>query len=99
MYYNGKAFGDAAKIMSMNGSILIVMLFALWDLRRVRATDLGFFRGTILILLLSLALTPAGALQQLWVYRETKWQQGRQRVKKDGDTLRSPSEKVIEGKS
>lgn len=99
MYYNGKAFGDAAKIMSMNASIVIIMLFALWDLRRVRATDLGFVRGAVLILLLSLALTPAGALQQLWVYRETKWQQGRQRINKSDDRMRSPSEKVIEGKS
>lgn len=99
MYYNGKAFGDSAKIMSMNVSIVIIMLFALWDLRRVHATDLGVVRGAILILLLSLVLTPAGALLQLWVYRETKWQQGRQRPDKAGDKMCSPSEKVIGGKS
>ncbi|KAJ5819947.1 hypothetical protein N7474_005538 [Penicillium riverlandense] len=67
MYYNGEVFGDAAKIMSMNASIVITMLFALWDLRRVHATDLGGFRGAILIILLSLVLTPAGALRQVWI--------------------------------
>jgi hypothetical protein len=99
MYYNGEAFGGAAKIMSMNVSIVIIMLFALWDLRRVHATDLGFVRGAILIILLSLALTPAGALRQLWVDRETQWQQGRQRVNKAGDKMRSPSDEVMEEKS
>ncbi|KAJ5624456.1 hypothetical protein N7510_000765 [Penicillium lagena] len=97
LYYSGEAFGGAAKIMSMNASIVIIMLFALWDLRRVHATDMGFVRGAILILLLSLALTPAGAFPQLWIDRETKWQQGRQRVNKAGDRMRS-REKIIESK-
>lgn len=60
-------------------SMILWLLFTVWDLRRVRATDVSWKKAIIYITLGAFLVGPAGCLTAAWTWREGTLERSRTR--------------------